>query len=129
VNGLEGTNYPSHFFDFLKFLCKKYALDESRIFIEYSSSQPPRIEGGRTGYYDGLLSYRENNGHQEFLITVFNISRDPLLTLAHEFAHLVKNLKSGIFDKHLDPPDDRVERLLDAQAQKDLAEYRSTTQA
>ena len=65
------------------------------------------------------------NGQTEFLITVFKLSREPLLTLAHEFAHLVKNLKSGNFDKHLRPPDDETERTLDSQAIADLAEFQA----
>ena len=77
------------------------------------------------GYYEGLLSYREKDGHVEFLITVFNASREPLLTLAHEFAHLVKNLKSKNFDKRLRPPDDALEKTFDDQAVNDLAEFRN----
>ena len=57
-------------------------------------------------------------------LTVFKASREPLITLAHEFAHLVKNLKSGNFDKHIGPPDDTAERILDNQAINDLAEFR-----
>jgi len=90
------------------------------------STQPPPLKGSREGYYEGLLSYREKDGSLEFLITVFKASREPLLTLAHEFAHLVKNLRSGNFDKHLRPPNDGVERAFDDQARKDLAEFRST---
>ena len=121
---MEGTEYPDHFADFLVFLCEKYRVDRSRLFVEYSSRQPPPLKGTRAGYYEGLLSYREKNGHSEFLITVFKASREPLLTLAHEFAHLVKNLKSGSFDKHLGPPDDTAERTVDNQAIDDLAEFR-----
>jgi hypothetical protein len=118
------TEYPDQFADFLVFLCEKYSVDRNRLFVEYSSRSPPPLKGTRAGYYEGLLSYREKNGHVEFLITVFKASREPLLTLAHEFGHLVKNLKSGNFDKHLRPPDDMVERTLDNQALNDLAEFR-----
>ena len=118
------TEYPHQFADFLVFLCEKYSVDRNRLFVEYSSRSPPPLKGTRAGYYEGLLSYREKNGHVEFLITVFKASREPLLTLAHEFGHLVKNLKSGNFDKHLRPPDDMVERTLDNQALNDLAEFR-----
>jgi hypothetical protein len=118
------TEYPDQFADFLVFLCEKYSVDRNRLFVEYSSRLPPPLKGTRAGYYEGLLSYREKNGHVEFLITVFKASREPLLTLAHEFGHLVKNLKSGNFDKHLRPPDDMVERTLDNQALNDLAEFR-----
>jgi len=124
MTSVEGTEYPDQFADFLDFLCEKYHMDRSRLFIEYSSRPPPPLKGTRAGYYEGLLSYREKSGHSEFLITVFNASREPLLTLAHEFAHLVKNLKSGNFDKHLGPPDDTTERTLDNQAINDLAEFR-----
>ena len=118
------TEYPDQFADFLVFLCEKYSVDRNRLFVEYSSRSPPPLKGTRAGYYEGLLSYREKDGHAEFLITVFKASREPLLTLAHEFGHLVKNLKSGNFDKHLRPPDDMVERMLDNQALNDLAEFR-----
>ena len=123
---MEGTHYPRHFVDFTVFLCQKYGVDRNRLFVEYSSGLPPPLAGPRTGYYEGLLSYREKDGHPEFLITVFKASREPLLTLAHEFAHLVKNLKSGNFDKHLRPPDDSAEKALDEQALNDLAEFQST---
>jgi hypothetical protein len=123
VARLEATEYPDQFTDFLEFLCKKYGVDRGQLFVEYSSIPPPSVKGPRAGYYEGLLSYREKNGRSEFLITVFKASREPLLTLAHEFAHLVKNLKSGNFDKHLSPPDDAVERTLDKQAINDLAEF------
>src|SRR5712691_12281317 len=104
----------------------KYGVDRSRLFVEYSSKRPPPLEGSRAGFYAGLLSYREKDGNPEFLITVFEASREPLLTLAHEFAHLVKNLRSGNFGKHLRPPDDAVEKAFDDQARRDLAEFRST---
>lgn len=45
------------------------------------------------------------------------------MTLAHEFAHLVRNLKSGNFDKELEPPDDATEKMLDEQALQDLEEF------
>ena len=118
------TEYPDQFADFLVFLCEKYSVDRNRLFVEYSSRSPPPLKGTRAGYYEGLLSYREKNEHVEFLITVFKASREPLLTLAHEFGHLVKNLKSGNFEKHLRPPDDAAERTLDNQALNDLAEFR-----
>src|SRR5882762_11184939 len=118
------TEYPHQFADFLVFLCEKYRVDRNRLFVEYSSRSPPPLKGTRAGYYEGLLSYREKDGHVEFLITVFKASREPLLTLAHEFGHLVKNLKSGNFDKHMRPPDDATERTLDNQALNDLAEFR-----
>jgi hypothetical protein len=122
---MDGTEYPDHFTEFLAFLCEKYRVDRSRLFVEYSPRPPPPLKGTRAGYYEGLLSFREKNGQTEFLITVFKLSREPLLTLAHEFAHLVKNLKSGNFDKHLRPPDDETERTLDSQAIADLAEFQA----
>jgi hypothetical protein len=118
------TEYPDQFADFLVFLCEKYSVDRNQLFVEYSSRSPLPLKGTRAGYYEGLLSYREKDGHVEFLITVFKASREPLLTLAHEFGHLVNNLKSGNFDKHLRPPDDMAERALDNQALNDLAEFR-----
>ncbi len=121
---MEETEYPDQFADLVVFLCEKYRVDRKQLFVEYSSRLPPPIKGDRAGYYEGLLSYREKDGHSEFLITVFKASREPLLTLAHEFAHLVKNLKSGNFDKHLRPPDDAAEKTLDKQALNDLAEFR-----
>src|SRR2546426_7558216 len=121
---MEETEYPDQFAYFLAFLCEKYRVDRNCLFVEYSSKPPLPLKGTRAGYYEGLLSYREKDGHTEFLITVFKASREPLLTLAHEFAHLVKNLKSGNFDKHLGPPDDTTERTLDNQAISDLAEFR-----
>jgi hypothetical protein len=124
---MEETEYPARFGDFLAFLCGKYRVDRSRLFVEYSSGPPPPLKGSRAGYYDGLLSYREKYGRTEFLITVFTASRDPLLTLAHEFAHLVKNLKTGNFEKHLRPPDDETERALDKQASTDLVEFEERT--
>ena len=67
-----------------------------------------------------MLSSRQKEGHVEFLITVFKIARDPLLTLGHEFAHLVDDLKSGKVGKPLGPPDDSRERKFDNQALRDL---------
>ena len=93
------------------------------MFIEYTSRPPPPLKGGSPGYYDGLLSYRENDGHPEFLITVFKAAHNPLLTLAHEFNHLVRDLGSGNFRKSLTPPDESVERALDDQASIDLTEF------
>jgi len=122
---VEGTEYPDHFADFLVFLCEKYRVDRSRLFVEYSSGPPPPLKGTRAGYYEGLLSYREKNGQIQFLITVFKASREPLLTLAHEFSHLVKNLKSGNFEKHMRPPNDAAEKAFDDLARNDLAEFRS----
>jgi len=113
-------HYPDGFADFLGFLCEKYGVDRSRVFIEYSSKPPPSIKGGRVGYYDGLLSYRERGGRVEFLITVFKVARDPLLTLGHEFAHLVDDLKSGTIGKPLGPPDDSREKKFDNHALRDL---------
>jgi hypothetical protein len=121
---MEGDEYPEQFADFLAFLCEKYRIDRNRLFVEYSSRPPPPLKGPRAGYYEGLLSFREKEGHVEFLITVFKASREPLLTLAHEFAHLVKNLKSRNFDKLLRPPDDAIEKTFDDQAVNDLAEFR-----
>ena len=117
------TQYPEGFADFLGFLCEKYDVDRSRVFIEYSSKPPPPVRGSRPGYYDGLLSYREKGGHVEFLITVFRAARDPLLTLGHEFAHMVADLRTGRIGKQLRPPDDALERKLDDQARQDLNEF------
>ena len=108
---------------FLEFLCGKYGVDRNHLFVEYSSKPPPSVRGSRPGYYDGLLSYREKGGHVEFLITVFRAARDPLLTLGHEFAHLVADLKTGKIDKPLGPPDNVVERKFDDQARRDLNEF------
>src|SRR5712691_6182094 len=121
---MEVTGYPDQFAEFLVFLCYKYHVDRNRLFVEYSSGPPPPLKGTRAGYYEELLSFREKNGKTEFLITVFKISREPLLTLAHEFGHLVKNLKSGKFDRNLRPPDDALEKAFDDQALNDLAEFR-----
>ena len=117
--------YPDGFTDFLAFLCKKYDVDPKRVLIDYDSSPPPSLRGGRLGYYDGLLSYREKNGNTEFLITVFKIAQDPLLTLGHEFAHLVEDMKRGTVGKHLDPPDEEREEKFDFVAMRDLAEFQS----
>ena len=126
MSTVRGKQYPDAFLDFFAFLCKEYGVDKNRLFVQYSSRRPPQLKGVRAGYYEGLLSYREKDGHPEFLITVFNVSREPLLTLAHEFAHLVKNLESGKFDKHLSPPNDAAEETFDNRARKDLAEFRIT---
>ena len=91
--------------------------------MEYDSNPPPPLRGSRPGYYDGLLSYRERAGRPEFLITVFRIARDPLLTLGHEFAHLVDDLKQGSARRHLGPPDEERERRFDAVSMRDLAEF------
>lgn len=115
--------YPEGLADFLEFLCSLYGVDNTRVFLEYSSELPPTIKGGRVGYYDGLLSQREKDGNLEFLITVFRIARDPLLTLGHEFAHLVDNLKSRKIRKPLGPPDDTREREFDNQAGLDLDQF------
>jgi hypothetical protein len=117
--------FPEGFEEFLGFLCKKYLIDRDRVFVEYNSNPPPPLRGGRPGYYDGLLSYRERNGRPEFLITVFKIARDPLLTLGHEFAHMVEDLKRGDTSKRLGPPDNAREEKFDAQAMRDIAEFRA----
>lgn len=123
---LNGSNYPESFADLLKFLCQKYSVNRNHVFVEYSSRPPPPLKGPHAGYYDGLLSFRRRGGDPEFLITIFKISRNPLLTLAHEFAHLVKDLNSGDFDKDLQPPDDSAEKSFDDQALRDLAEFESS---
>jgi hypothetical protein len=119
------VNYPEGFSDFLTFLCRKYEVDPERVFVMYDSGPPPRLRGNIPGYYDGLLSYRERDGHPEFLITVFKIARDPLLTLGHEFAHLVEDLKEASAGKRLGPPDDDREKRFDTLSAKDLAEFRA----
>ena len=100
-------------------------VDRSHVFVEYSPNLPPSLEGPRAGYYDGLLSYREKRGESEFLITVFSVSRDPLLTLAHEFAHMVRDVKTGTMSKPMSPPNDEIEKEIEAQALKDLADFRA----
>jgi hypothetical protein len=122
---LSGTTrgYPDGFEDFLAFLCKKYNVNPGRVFLDYDSNPAPPIRGGRVGYYDGLLSFRERQGKMEFLITVYTIARDPLLTLGHEFAHLVDDLRHGSAEKSLRPPDDAREKKFDDQAIGDLAEF------
>ncbi len=121
--------YPEDFTDFLAFLCKKYGVDEKQVSVDYSSNRPPPLRGSRHGYYDGLLSYREKDGHPEFLITVFKIAREPMLTLGHEFAHLVEDLKSGNIDKPFGPPDNAVEmKKLDDRALRDLREFQAQKQ-
>ncbi len=104
-------------------MCRKYGVDRTRVFLEYSSKPPPAIRGGRFGYYDGLLSQREKDGNVEFLITVFRIARDPLLTLGHEFAHLVDDVKSRKIPKPLAPPEDSREREFDDQARRNLEQF------
>jgi len=118
------NQYPEDFNSFLDFLYKKYGVDRRRIFVEYSPNPPPPVQGSRPGFYDGLLSYRKKDGQLEFLITVFKIARDPLLTLGHEFAHLVEDLRMGSVDKQLGPPDDAREKKFDEQAARDLVEFR-----
>ncbi len=120
------TSYPDGFLELFEFMCEKYALDRSRLFIDYSSSHPPPVKGGRSGYYDGLLSFREKDGRPEFLITVFAISRNPLLTLAHEFVHLVRDIKLGTMNKDLGPPNDRLEKEIDEQALRDLSDFHAS---
>jgi hypothetical protein len=93
------------------------------VFLEYSSMRPPPIKGGLPGYYDGLLSFREKAGRVEFLITVFKAARDPLLTLGHEFAHLIDDLRSRTIGKPLGPPDDAREKMFDDLARQDLNEF------
>src|SRR6266496_3101651 len=92
----------------------------------------PDTNGGQrslshSGFYDGLLSYRRKEGQLEFLITVFKIARDPLLTLGHEFAHMVEDLRLGSVDKQLGPPDDAREKKFDEQAGRDLLEFGNRT--
>lgn len=125
----EKTNLPREFNELLLFLCEKYHIDNRRVFVEYSSRPPPRLKGGEAGFYEGLLSFRKKDGQNEFLITIFRISREPLVTLAHEFAHLVRNLKSGNFDKDLEPPDEAAEKMLDEQALLDLEEFQKRKEA
>src|SRR5712692_6961440 len=74
---MEATEYPYEFADLIAFLCEKYHVDRNGLFVEYSSRPPPPLKGTRAGYYEGLLSYRQRNGHIEFLITVFKASPDP----------------------------------------------------
>lgn len=123
---MKSYRYPERFLDLFDFLCNKYSVDRGHTFVEYSSARPPELKGGTPGYYEGLLSFRQTNGLPEFLITVFSVSQDPLLTLAHEFAHLVANLKSGDYKKNLQPPNDLEEREFDARARNDLAEFEAS---
>jgi hypothetical protein len=97
-----------------------------QVFVKYDSNPPPPLRGTRPGYYDGLLSYREIVGRPEFLITVFKIARDPLLTLGHEFAHLVDDLKHGSAGKHLSAPVEAREKKFDIIAMQDLGEFQAT---
>jgi hypothetical protein len=124
---LARTNpmYPDSFREFLTFLCEKYNVDPGRVFVRYDSGSPPPLRGTRVGYYDGLLSYREREGKPEFLITVFKIAHDPLLTLGHEFAHLVEDLKRGSAGRSLGIPDESREKQFDRLATQDLAEFRA----
>jgi len=116
---------PDGFTDFLAFLFEKYDVDPKHVFVSYDPNPPPSLRGRRPGYYEGLLSYRQRDGNPEFLITVFRVARDPLLTLGHEFAHLVDDLKQGSVGKRLGPPDDEREKKFDRQAMLDLAEFRA----
>ena len=116
--------YPNGFLDFLEFLCKKYGVDRTTVFVEFNPSSPPRLRGNIPGYYDGLLSHRERNGRSEFLITVFEIAQNPLLTLGHEFAHLVEDL-ANVTRGSLGPPDEAREKRFDRIAMRDLEEFRS----
>ena len=104
-------------------MCHKYNVDRTQLFLEYSPRRPPSIKGGKRGYYDGLLSHREKNGQVEFLITVFKAAQDPLLTLGHEFAHLVDDLRSDNIGKPLGPPNDTRESRFDQLAARDLDEF------
>ena len=121
----SGDPYPDDFIDFLDFLCKKYGIDPRSVFVEYSSKPPPKLRGSVPGYYDGLLSYRERKGDPEFLITVYRIARNPLLTLGHEFAHIVDDLRHGSAGQSLHPPDEAHEKEFDSRALRDLAEFRA----
>lgn len=109
--------------EFLEFLCDKYGVARSQVFTEYSSKPPPPVMGNRVGYYDGLLSSRTKGNRIEFLITVFKVAQDPLLTLGHEFGHLVEDLNSQEIGKSLRPPDDAREREFDNRARRDLDEF------
>ena len=117
--------YPEGFTVFLAFLCKKHKVDPKQVFISYDTGPPPPLRGGRHGYYDGLLSYRERNGISEFLITVFKVARNPLLTLGHEFAHIVDDLKRGSKGGVLGPPDEAREKQFDLLAMRDLAAFQA----
>ena len=117
--------YPDGFLAFLAFLCSKYKVDRSSILVEYNKDTPPRLRGNIPGYYDGLLSHRERNGRSEFLITVFAVASNPLLTLGHEFAHLVEDLATRTPRGTLAPPDEARERGFDRIAMRDLDEFRS----
>ncbi len=119
------TRNPEGLAEFLTFLCEKYNIDPRRVYLTYDPDPPPPLRGSRPGYYDGLLSYRERNGNPEFLITVYRIARNPLLTLGHEFAHLLDDLVRGRVGQSLSPPDDERETRFDTLAMRDLAEFRA----
>lgn len=123
---MRAYRYPKRFLDLFDFLCNKYSVDRGHTFVEYSSDRPPDLKGGTVGYYEGLLSFRQMNGRPEFLITVFSVSRDPLLTLAHEFAHLIANLKTGDYKKNLQVPNDSAEKEFDVRARNDVAEFEAS---
>lgn len=116
---------PEGFAEFFAFLCHKYRMDPEQVFLEYESGPPPRLKGGEHGYYDGLLSHRVRNGKQEFLITVFRIARNPLLTLAHEFAPMMDDLARGRPGESLGLPNEVLEREFDRRAMRDLEEFLS----
>lgn len=117
------TYYPERFMEFPEFLCDKYGVNRSQVLTEYGPRAPPPVKGNRVGYYDGLLSSRTEGNRIEFLITVFKVAQDPLLTLGHEFGHLVEDLNSQEIGKSLRPPDDAREREFDNRARRDLDEF------
>jgi len=124
----DKPSYPKDFLDFFAFLSQKYSIDLTTVFVEYNPNPPPRLRGEIPGYYDGLLSHRERNGRSEFLITVFQIARDPLLTLGHEFAHLVEDLAKNSSRSNMGPPDREREERFDRIAMRDLQEFKSRGQ-
>jgi len=69
------------------------------------------------------MCIRDRADRVEFLITVFKAAQDPLLTLGHEFAHLIDDLRSRTIGKPLGPPDDAREKMFDDLARRDLNEF------
>ncbi len=69
-----------------------------------------------TGYPDQFADFLV------FLCEKYHVDRNRLF-VEYSSNPPPPNLKSGDFNRHMRPPDDEAERVLDDQALKDLAEF------
>jgi hypothetical protein len=120
--------YPEHFIDFLAFLHKKYGVSTERVYINYQPEREIHDELDGQKYYRAGDFSKHYSPKGEFtgryMLSVYK-GGEPLLILAHEFAHMVHDIKTrgAGTAKGFRPPDDPLEKAFDRQAWDDWLEF------